>query len=233
MVSGGGTVFCSMVVEALRCNSTVSGASKEQGSTGCEVPSHARLESDPVDEQAIIARCLAGEGRAYAVLVERHKVLVHDLVSRMLGDSVEAEDIAQDAFVKAYLALRDFRGESRFSTWVCRIALNRCKDVLRKRGRAPWARLRHEEGPDVAEVPDDQETAVDSMERCEREARLHRALARLPVKYREVIVLRHIEGMEFHEIGRVLAIAAGAAKVRAFRGREMLRRILERDGALR
>src|SRR5438034_5331662 len=63
MVSGGGTVFCSMVVEALRCNPTVSGASKEQGSTGCEVPSHARLESDPVDEQAIIARCLAGEGR--------------------------------------------------------------------------------------------------------------------------------------------------------------------------
>ena len=53
------------------------------------------------------------------------------------------------------------------------------------------------------------------------------------MKYREAVVLRHIEGMEFHEIGRVLAIAAGAAKVRAFRGREMLRRILERDGALR
>ena len=197
------------------------------------MPRDARLESDPVDERAIIARCLAGERRAYALLVERYKGLVHDLVSRMLGDAVEAEDIAQDAFVKAYLSLKDFRGESRFSTWVCRIALNRCKDVLRKQRRAPWTRLRHEDGPAVTEVPDDQETAVDSMERCEREARLHRALARLPVKYREAVVLRHIEGMEFHEIGRVLAIAAGAAKVRAFRGREMLRRILERDGAAR
>ncbi len=222
-----------MVVEALRCNSTGSRASKEQGSTGCDVLIDARPEADPVDERAIIARCLAGERRAYAVLVERYKVLVHDLVSRMLGDTSDAEDIAQDAFVKAYLSLRDFRGESRFSTWVCRIALNRCKDVLRKQRRAPWTRLRHEDGPAVTEVPDDQETAVDSMERCEREARLHRALARLPVKYREAVVLRHIEGMEFHEIGRVLAIAAGAAKVRAFRGREMLRRILERDGAAR
>ena len=222
-----------MVVEALSCNSTVSQASKEQGSTGCEVPIDARLESDPVDERAIIARCLAGERRAYAVLVERYKVLVHDLVARMLGDTSDAEDIAQDAFVKAYVSLRDFRGESRFSTWMCRIALNRCKDVLRKQRRAPWSRARHEDGPDVAEVPDDQETVVDSLERCEREARLHRALALLPVKYREAVVLRHIEGMEFHEIGRVLAIAAGAAKVRAFRGREMLRRILESDGALR
>ncbi len=142
------------------------------------MPRDARLESDPVDERAIIARCLAGERRAYALLVERYKGLVHDLVSRMLGDAVEAEDIAQDAFVKAYLSLKDFRGESRFST-------------------------------------------------------LHRALARLPVKYREAVVLRHIEGMEFHEIGRVLGIPAGTAKVRAFRAREMLRRLLESEGAPR
>ena len=195
------------------------------------MPRNARLESDLVDERAIIARCLAGERRAYAVLVERYKGLVHDLVSRMLRDPVEAEDIAQDAFVKAYLSLKDFRGESKFSTWVCRIALNRCKDVLRRQGRAPWTRTRQEgEG---AEVADDRETPVDSLERSEREAALSRALARLPVKYREAVVLRHIEGMEFHEIGRVLGIAAGAAKVRAFRARDMLRRLLESEGAPR
>src|SRR5207245_11190675 len=144
-------------LRSLRCNSTVSGTSKGQGSSGCDVPRDARLESDPVDERAIIARCLAGERRAYALLVERYKGLVHDLVSRMLGDAVEAEDIAQDAFVKAYLSLKDFRGESRFSTWVCRIALNRCKDVLRRRGRAPWTRPRQEGEPQVAEVADDRE----------------------------------------------------------------------------
>jgi len=74
---------------------------------------------------------------------------------------------------------------------------------------------------------------VASVERCEREAALQRALAQLPVKYREVIVLRHIEGMEFHEIGRVLGIAAGAAKVRAFRARDMLRRLMESEEAPR
>jgi RNA polymerase sigma-70 factor (ECF subfamily) len=223
-----------MGAEALRCNASVSGASKGQGSTGCKVSSDLRLESDPVDERAIIARCLAGDRRAYALLVERYKALVHDLVSRMLGDAAEAEDIAQEAFVKAYLTLRDFRGESRFSTWVCRIALNRCKDVLRKQRRAPWLRPRYEDGPDVAEVADDQETPAHSAERCEREAALQRALARLPVKYREVVVLRHIEGMELHEIARVLGIAVGAVKVRAFRAREMLRRLLlQSEGAAR
>ncbi len=214
-------------------NPPLSGASKGQGNSRCEVARDASLECDPVDERAVIARCLAGERRAYALLVERYKGLVHDLVSRMLGDVVEAEDIAQDAFVKAYLSLKDFRGESKFSTWVCRIALNRCKDVLRKRGRAPWARFRHAEGPQVAEVADDRDTPAESVERWEREAALHRALARLPVKYREVLVLRHIEGMEFHEIGRVLGVAAGAAKVRAFRAREMLRGILESERAPR
>jgi RNA polymerase sigma-70 factor (ECF subfamily) len=192
-----------------------------------------RLESDPVDERAIIARCLAGDRRAYGALVERYRVLVHDLVFRMLGDAAEAEDVAQEAFVKAYLALRDFRGESRFSTWVCRIALNRCKDLLRKQRRAPWSRSRNEDESDVAEVADERETPVHSAERCEREAALQRALARLPVKYREVIVLRHIEGMELHEIGRVLGIAVGAVKVRAFRAREMLRSLLQSEGAPR
>src|SRR5262249_19676915 len=76
MGSGGKTAFCSMAVETLRCNASVSGASKEQGSTGCKVSIDPKLESDPVDERAIIARCLAGDRRAYGVLVERYKVLV-------------------------------------------------------------------------------------------------------------------------------------------------------------
>jgi len=194
------------------------------------VPSNAKLEPDPVDERAIIARCLAGDRKAYAILVERHKTLVHDLVSRMLGDAAEAEDIAQDAFVKAYLSLREFRAESRFSTWLCRIALNRCKDVLRKRARSPRVGSHADGEPQIAEAADDGETPVDRLQRCEREVALQRALARLPVKYREVVVLRHIEGMDFQDIGRVVGIAAGAAKVRTFRAREMLRKLLESEG---
>ncbi len=188
------------------------------------------LDADRIDEGAIIARCLAGEQKAYAVLVERYKGLVHDLVYRMLGDAEEAQDIAQDAFVRAYLSLRKFRGEARFSTWVCRIALNRCKDVLRRRSREPGFPLTQDGAPAIPEVADDGEPPTVDLERREREALLHRALAQLPVKYREAVVLRHLEGMEFKEMGVLLGIPAGAAKVRTFRGREMLRQLLEREG---
>jgi RNA polymerase sigma-70 factor (ECF subfamily) len=194
------------------------------------VPTGLGLGSDHADETRIIAQCLAGDRKAYTLLVERYKDLVHDLVYRMIGDAVRAEDIAQDAFVKGYLSLRDFRGESRFSTWLCRIAINRCRDVLRRARREVLVPGGPDGEPPLSESVDAGETPAAALERREREEVLRRALARLPVKYREAVVLRHIEGMEFREVGRLLGIAAGAAKVRTFRGREMLRRLLEREG---
>ena len=191
------------------------------------MPTEFGLGSDHADENRIIAQCLAGDRKAYTLLVERYKELVHDLVYRMIGDAARAEDIAQDAFVKGYLSLRDFRGESRFSTWVCRIAINRCRDLLRRARREV---LMPDGEPPLSESVDAGETPAAALERREREEVLHRALARLPLKYREAVVLRHIEGMEFREVGSLLGIAAGAAKVRTFRGREMLRRLLEREG---
>lgn len=186
--------------------------------------------SDCADEGAIITRCLAGERMAYAVLVERYKDLVYTLVWRMVGDAEEAEDIAQEAFVKAYISLREFRGDSRFSTWLCRIALNRCKDALRSRERRPAVAGSRDGALHLSRLPDEGETPAGALERREREQVLQRALAGLPVKYREALVLRHIEGLEYQEIGRILGIPAGAAKVRTFRGREMLRNALEREG---
>ena len=191
------------------------------------MPTELGLGSDHADENRIIAQCLAGDRKAYTLLVERYKDLVHDLVYRMIGDAARAEDIAQDAFVKGYLSLRDFRGESRFSTWVCRIAINRCRDLLRRARREV---LMPDGEPPLSESVDAGETPAAALERREREEVLRRALARLPLKYREAVVLRHIEGMEFREVGRLLGIAAGAAKVRTFRGREMLRRLLKREG---
>ncbi len=191
------------------------------------MPTELGLGSDHADENRIIAQCLAGDRKAYTLLVERYGDLVHDLVYRMIGDAARAEDIAQDAFVKGYLSLRDFRGESRFSTWVCRIAINRCRDLLRRARREV---LMPDGEPPLSESVDAGETPAAALERREREEVLRRALARLPLKYREAVVLRHIEGMQFREVGRLLGIAAGAAKVRTFRGREMLRRLLEREG---
>jgi RNA polymerase sigma-70 factor, ECF subfamily len=213
-----------------RGNAEASRASKNQENHGGDVSGAERLDAHRADEGAIIARCLAGERTAYAVLVERYKGLIHGLVYRMLGDAEEAEDIAQDAFVRAYLKLGEFRGEARFSTWLCHIALNRCKDVLRRRRRVRWLPLTHEEPGSSSEAADDVESPVASLERRERDALLQRALAQLPVKYREAVVLRHLEGMEFTEMSALLGIPAGAVKVRTFRGREMLKRLLECAG---
>lgn len=194
------------------------------------MPRERGLGSSPADEKGIIAQCVAGDRKAYAVLVERYKDLVHDLVYRMVGDAGKAEDIAQEAFVKAYLSLRQFRGESRFSTWLCRIAMNRCKDMLRTRSREVLMLDGRDGEPYPSDLTDERETPAVTLEQREREEVLRRALARLPRKYREAVVLRHIEGMDFNQIGSLLGIAAGAAKVRTFRGREMLRSLLEREG---
>jgi RNA polymerase sigma-70 factor, ECF subfamily len=212
-----------------RRNAEATRASKKQERHGGDVSGAERLDADRTDEGAIIARCLAGDRTSYTVLVERYKGLIHGLVYRMLGDAEEAEDIAQDAFVRAYLSLREFRGEARFSTWLCRIALNRCKDVLRRRRREPWLPLTHEGPGPIPEAADDGESPIASLGRRERDALLHRALARLPVKYREAVVLRHLEGMELTEMSALLRIPVGAVKVRTFRGREMLRRLLGRE----
>ncbi len=212
------------------CNREGIWAVEGAGEVQAPVPREMEPGSDCADEGAIIARCLAGERKAYAVLVERYKDLVHNLVYRMVGDVGEAEDISQDAFVRAYLSLGEFRGASRFSTWLCRIALNRCKDALRRRDReVGFAGSRDGEGhgPDVK---DERETPLATLERRERDDVLHRALGRLPIKYREAVALRHIEGLDYREIGDILGIPAGAAKVRTFRGREMLRRLLESGG---
>src|SRR2546425_1092601 len=145
-------------------------------------PSHA-------DEAGIIARCVAGGRKAYGVLVDRYKQLVHDLVHRMVGDAPQAEDIAQDAFVKAFVSIRQFRGDARFSTWVCRIAINRCKDVLRRQAREPRATAALDGAADpTADIPDGGETPALALERHEQEDLLRRALARLPAKYREDVV---------------------------------------------
>ena len=194
------------------------------------MPRERGLGFDQADEATVIAQCLAGDRKAYAILVERYKDLVHDLVYRMVGDAGKAEDVAQDAFVKAYLSLRDFRGESRFSTWLCRIAMNRCKDLLRRASREVLIPGGSDGEPHIPSSVDEGPTPAVMLEQREREAVLHRALARLPLKYREAVVLRHMEGMDFKEVGSLLGIAAGAAKVRTFRGREMLRRLLEREG---
>lgn len=183
------------------------------------------LGSEKTDEEKIIRRCLAGDRDAYAALVDRYRSMAYTIAYRMVGDADEANDLAQEGFIAAYRNLRTFRSGSRFSTWLCSIVLNKCRDHLRTRkNTVPVDDLSGFRAPGRA---DPERTASAD----ETSAILQRALSALPRDYREVLVLKHIEGREYSEIAGILGVSVGALKVRAHRGREMLKVLLQKAGA--
>ena len=181
--------------------------------------------SERIDEEEIIRRCLAGERDAYATLVDRYRSMAYTVAFRIVGDMDEANDLAQEGFIAAYMNLRRFRFGSRFSTWLCSIVVNKCRDHLRTRKDVvPVDDLSSFRAPVSA---DPERTASAG----EASAILQAALNALPPEYREVLVLKHIEGWDYSEIAEVLGASVGALKVRAHRGREMLKGLLGRAGA--
>ncbi len=176
------------------------------------------------DEEDIIRQCLDGAEDAFAVLVDRYKIMVHNLAYRMLGDVDTANDVAQESFIAAYEGLGRFKFGSKFSTWLYRIALNKCRDHLRTvKDTVPAdeiAGVRPDPGPSP-------ERTVSALQDSDL---LQRALDALPAEYREVLILKHIDELDYGEIAAVTGAGITALKVRAHRGREMLRKILEEAG---
>ena len=185
------------------------------------------------EEQALVARCVAGDAESFRPLVQRYQRLVFSVALRMLGGRAEAEDVAQQAFVDAYDALDRFRGEGRahaFSTWLVRIAVNRAKDVLKSKRWTEEA-LEREVGGDeasFAHTPADPE--VQAL-RGEDQRRLEAALARVPIKYREVLILKDVEELPYEEIRAVLNLPITTLKIRVVRGRAMMQKLLTPGGA--
>jgi RNA polymerase sigma-70 factor (ECF subfamily) len=177
------------------------------------------------EEYAVIRKCLAGDPDHYAVLVDRYKDMAYNIAFRMLGDADAAKDMAQEGFIAAYNALGDFKFNSRFSSWLYRIVVNKCRDHFRA-GR---------ENIPVDEICDSIAGPGPSPEKaasCRQTGDVvQQALNRLPRDYREVIIMKHIEGLDYQEIADALGVSVSALKVRAHRGREMLRKLLEGMGA--
>jgi len=181
-----------------------------------------------VDESLLIARAGAGDQEAFRELVERYQGAVYNLAYRMLGDPDEAEDAAQEIFVRVYRQLARYDAERKFSTWVLAIATNYCIDQLRRRrvqlvpleNIVPWARAR-EAGPE--------------REALDREARdeIQVLLRRLPEKYRAVLVLRYWQDLSCAEIGEVLHVPEGTVKTQLHRARQALGRLLQEQGGPR
>lgn len=172
-----------------------------------------------MEEQMLVTRAQRGDPDAFAQLVERYQTPVHNLVYRMLGNPNDAEDAAQETFLRAYARLKSFRAGENFATWLLAIAAHYCIDRLRRR-RFQW--LSFEDDPALDESPASDIMVDDDLLRREQEHEIEMLLTRLNPASRLVIVLRYWYDMSIKEIARTTGDSVSAIKVRLHRARNQL-----------
>ncbi|MBR6312106.1 MAG: sigma-70 family RNA polymerase sigma factor [Oscillospiraceae bacterium] len=182
-------------------------------------------------EAELIASVLAGDADSFEPLVKEHEKKIYNLALRMTGDPDDAYDCAQDAFVKAYTSLKDFRGESAFGSWLYRLASNVCLDFLRREKRRGVVSLTVED--EELDIADLRFSPEDEFERAELRDAINAALMRLPASARQMVVMRDVSGLSYAEIAGQLGLELGTVKSRIARSREKLVRILSEDETFR
>jgi RNA polymerase sigma-70 factor (ECF subfamily) len=176
-------------------------------------------------DQQLVLRVQKGDKRAFDLLVIKYQHKVMSLVSRYIRDHSEVQDIAQEAFIKAYRALANFRGDSQFYTWLYRIAVNTAKNHLVTMGRRPPAQdMATEDAEHIG--PSGYLTDIASpdklLARDELKAVVFEAIENLPSELRTAITLREMDGMSYEEIGEVMECPIGTVRSRIFRARESI-----------
>ena len=173
--------------------------------------------AQPTTDADLVRAAADGDTRAFEVLYRRHVDRVHGAVLRLAGyDQARAEDLVQEAFVRAWQKLGSFRHESAFGTWLYRLAVNTALMALRARGADPVRTMDEEHLPEIADSP------FCAAERDE----LERAIAALPPRARAVLVLHDVEGWRHQDIAGELDMAVGSSKAQLHRARGLLRRAL-------
>lgn len=188
---------------------------------------------------ALVARAQKGDREAFDALVDLYTPQVYNLALRVTGSREEAEDCVQDAFVRAFCALRSFRGEAAFSTWLYRVALNVATDAARKRARIPLAasELASEDGgeppPELDRLARGAATDSHGPEVAflakQRRQTVLKAIRHLPDHQRAVVILYDLQGLSYEEIAHILKTRIGTVKSRLNRARLALRDLLAAD----
>jgi RNA polymerase sigma-70 factor, ECF subfamily len=174
-----------------------------------------------MDDIEIIRRFKHGEAAAFNDIVLKYQDRIFNLCLYMLRDTHDAQDAAQDCFIKACRALQDFSPDASLYTWLYRIAMNTCLDSRRKRSR-----VRTDNHSTLEDMPSPQPSPEKLYESKEISVAVRGALQQMPEKLRTTIVLREIEGLSYEEIAEILDISSGTVKSRISRAREELRRLL-------
>jgi len=178
-----------------------------------------------INDSAVVERVRAGDKQAFNLLVARYQYKIQNLVARLIRDPAEQEDVAQEAFIKAYRAIGNFRGDSTFYTWLYRIAINTAKNHLVGVGRKPPARdvdvddstmLGQVEGLVEMNSPE----AI--LQNDELVNTIRQAIAELPDELREAIMLREFDGLSYEDIADVMGCPIGTVRSRIFRARDAI-----------
>ena len=178
-----------------------------------------------MNEILLISRARGGDREAFGALVEQYRDNVYRLAYRMCGNAYDADEAAQEAFVAAWRALPNFRGDAKFSTWLYRLTTNAAIDVMRREKR-------HQTVGDgeMIEVADDADSPQETVERTEQQEAVQKALATLSEEYREVLLLRYMEELDYAEIAEVLQLPSGTVKSRINRAKAALKTALLKSG---
>lgn len=180
------------------------------------------MTMDEASDRLLVQRTRGGDVNAFGELVRRYQNSVFGVCCRLLGDPAEAEDLAQDAFLRAYRRLGTYDEERPFGPWMRRVAANLCLNALAQR-RPSMAELVDE----VDEVADDlQDSPESARDRAELSERVRIGLVRLPDHYRAVLELRHYHDMSYDEMASTLGISIGEVRTRLFRARRQMARWL-------
>ncbi len=172
----------------------------------------------------LVQRAQRGNQDAFAALVTRHQRYVYNLAYRLLGDGREAEDLAQEAFLRVWKGLNTFRGDAKFTTWLYRIVTNLCYNRLEGL-RRELLDLSVDDG-DLAHALSHAKEPPVVVETAESYAFLHRQVAALPTKYQLVISLFYLQGFSYQEMAQVLEMPLGTVKTHLFRARQRLKQYL-------
>jgi len=187
-----------------------------------------------MDELEIIKRVLAGDANAFEEIVLANQKNVYNLALKMTKNDDDAQDISQEAFIKAYNQLGNFRAESKLSVWLYRLTYNLCIDFLRKKSKSHIVSLNEykDDSGDFfeMELPDLRDLPEDSLARKELQNEIAESINKLGQSHREILVMREINDMSYTDIAKTLSISEGTVKSRIARARLNLANILAEKG---